>query len=300
MFERIKTALILLVIVGVAMFATREPYLMLPLLLVGAGFGAFEWAKLMPNKTANLATYQPPSQQIQVKPTEPAHYHYAIGVLATVLVLLSILLVKTADYTWLWAIFWAISVVIWLMAIRWIINYPKGTQSWYNKRLYHQGNTIIVSAITAMYYLWSLSPWWLLYVFVLVWCADSGAYFVGRKLGKRKMSPHVSPNKSVEGLIGGLITGTLVVLGVAFGLLKDWSGLAIGLFLLLSLLTIVISVFGDLFESMLKRHAGVKDSGTLLPGHGGILDRIDSQLSAVPLFALGFWALLAMGVIDFA
>ena len=128
-------------------------------------------------------------------------------------------------------------------------------------------------------------------MFVLVWCADSGAYFVGRKLGKRKMSPHVSPNKSVEGLYGGLATGCLVVLGVSFGLLKNWSSLAIVLFLGLSLLTIVMSVFGDLFESMMKRHAGIKDSGRILPGHGGVLDRIDSQLSAMPIFALGFWAL---------
>ena len=156
---------------------------------------------------------------------------------------------------------------------------------------------ILSSAITAMYYLWSLSAWWLLYVFVLVWCADSGAYFVGRKLGRRKMSPHVSPNKSVEGLLGGLATGTLVVIGVSFGLLNDWSMMAIGLFLLLSLLTIIMSVFGDLFESMLKRHAGVKDAGALLPGHGGILDRIDSQLSAVPIFALGFWAMKFYGLI---
>lgn len=87
------------------------------------------------------------------------------------------------------------------------------------------------------------------------------------------------------------------MIGVTLGLLSNWSALAIGVFLLLSLVTILMSVFGDLFESMLKRHAGVKDAGTLLPGHGGILDRIDSQLSAMPIFAFGFWAMQYAGLI---
>lgn len=297
MFERIKTALILLVIVGVAIFASREPFLILPLLLIGAGFGAFEWAKLMPKADTNLATYQPPTTQIQVKPSTSFDYTYAGIMLAVVLVVLGLSFIQGFNATIIWSGFWAVASAIWIAVVRWVGNYPNGTQAWYGKQLYAIGVVLLVSAITAMYYLWSLSAWWLLYVFVLVWCADSGAYFVGRKLGKRKMSPHVSPNKSVEGLIGGLVTGGLVVLGVSFGLLKNWSGLAIGLFLLLSLVTIVISVFGDLFESMLKRHAGVKDAGNLLPGHGGILDRIDSQLSAMPVFALGFWLMQYFGLI---
>lgn len=298
MFERIKTALILLVIVGVAMFASRQPFLILPLLLIGAGFGAFEWAKLMPKADTNLATYQPPTTQIQVKPSTSFDYTYAGIMLAVVLVVLGLSFIQGFNATIIWAGFWAVASAIWIAIVRWVGNYPNGTQAWYGKQLYAIGVMLLVSAITAMYYLWSLSAWWLLYVFVLVWCADSGAYFVGRKLGKRKMSPHVSPNKSVEGLIGGLVTGGLVVLGVSFGLLKNWSGLAIGLFLLLSLVTIVISVFGDLFESMLKRHAGVKDAGNLLPGHGGILDRIDSQLSAMPVFALGFWLMQYFGLVS--
>lgn len=297
MVERIKTALILLVIVGVAMFATREPYLILPLLLIGAGFGAFEWAKLMPKADTDLATYHPPSQQIQAKPSTSFDYTYAGVILAVILIVLGLSFLPNFNATLIWAGFWAMASLIWLAVVRWVGNYPNGTQAWYGKHLYGIGVVILVSAITAMYYLWSLSAWWLLYVFVLVWCADSGAYFVGRKLGKRKMSPHVSPNKSVEGLIGGLATGGLVVLGVSLILLNHWSMMARGLLVVLSLLTIVISVFGDLFESMLKRHAGVKDAGNLLPGHGGILDRIDSQLSAMPVFALGFWAMTWFGLI---
>ncbi len=129
-----------------------------------------------------------------------------------------------------------------------------------------------------------------MYVFLLVWCADSGAYFVGRKLGRRKMAPNVSPNKSMEGLAGGLVTGLLVVVVISVFKLQ-LTGTALFAFVALSALTILVSVLGDLFESMLKRRAGVKDSGTILPGHGGILDRIDSLLSATPIFALGFWGL---------
>lgn len=157
------------------------------------------------------------------------------------------------------------------------------------------GIVILTAAISAMFYLWQLSPWWLLYVFSLVWCADSGAYFVGRKFGKRKMSPNVSPNKSVEGLMGGLATGLVVVIGISLFKLQ-LAGMELVLFVLLSLVTILASVLGDLFESMLKRRAGVKDSGTILPGHGGVLDRIDSLLSATPIFALGFWAMQYFGM----
>lgn len=299
MWERIRTAIILLIIVGVAMFATRSPVLMLPLLLVGAGIAALEWAKLMPDWHSDPSCYQTPTPQIPCKTTRVGDFVYMTVILVGIGALLGgSLLVKAADWHWLWVVLWALSSVIWLLVIGWVGRYPEHTQAWYGKGLYVMGGVILCAALTAIYYLWSLSAWWLLYVFVLVWCADSGAYFVGRKLGKRKMSPHVSPNKSVEGLIGGLVTGVLVVLAVTFGLHADWSTAAIGVFLLLSLVTIVMSVFGDLFESMLKRHAGVKDAGLLLPGHGGVLDRIDSQLSAMPIFALGFWLMQYVGLIQ--
>ena len=119
---------------------------------------------------------------------------------------------------------------------------------------------------------------------------------MGRKLGRVKMAPNVSPNKSMEGLAGGVVTGLLVVIGISVFMLK-LTGIALIAFIALSIVTILISVLGDLFESMLKRRAKVKDSGTILPGHGGILDRIDSLLSATPIFALGFLGLQQLGLL---
>jgi phosphatidate cytidylyltransferase len=117
--------------------------------------------------------------------------------------------------------------------------------------------------------------------------ADSGAYFAGRAFGRHKLAPKVSPAKTLEGLAGGLLLTSALSIGVACSLklsVGAWCG-----FVGLSMLTVLASVHGDLVESMLKRRAGIKDSGTILPGHGGVLDRIDSLLSATPIFALGFW-----------
>ncbi|WP_435980294.1 phosphatidate cytidylyltransferase [Psychrobacter sp. DM4] len=267
MWQRIKTAIVLIIIVGIALFASQEPYLIAPLLAIGVTISAHEWTKLMP------------------KWRQPAVFVFMV-----LMVTLVSLLFKVTWIGW-----WIASLIIWIMALSWVRHFPTHT-NWYGEQLALMGVVILTSSITAMFYLWQLSPWWLLYVFLLVWCADSGAYFVGRKLGKRKMAPNVSPNKSMEGLAGGLVTGLLVVLAISIFKLQ-LTGLALVAFVALSAVTILISVLGDLFESMLKRRAKVKDSGTILPGHGGILDRIDSLLSATPLFALGFWALQYSGLL---
>lgn len=291
MWERIRTAIVLLIIVGTAMFATRANLLIMPLLLIMVTVSGYEWAKMLPPLSGlpNRSLYSDRAGETALPRQQKHHIMYALCVLK--LALVSLFLPK------IWLIWWGLASVLWLFAVNWVANFPNKTENWYGKRLIAIGLIMLTATATAMYSLWQVSAWWLLYVFVLVWCADSGAYFVGRKLGKRKMSPHVSPNKSVEGLIGGIATGVLVVFGVSFGLLNDWSGVAIGLFLLLSVITIVMSVFGDLFESMMKRHAGIKDSGRILPGHGGVLDRIDSQLSAMPIFALGFWLMRYFGLV---
>jgi phosphatidate cytidylyltransferase len=127
----------------------------------------------------------------------------------------------------------------------------------------------------------------ILAVMVLVWGADIGAYFAGRRFGKRKLAPQVSPGKSWEGVYGGLVATLMMCAGV--GVYRDWSVSDLLLALLGTAAVVMISVVGDLTESMFKRQAGIKDSSNLLPGHGGVLDRIDSLTAAIPVFAALLW-----------
>src|SRR5207302_1283767 len=120
---------------------------------------------------------------------------------------------------------------------------------------------------------------------ILIWAADTGAYFAGRAFGKHKLLPNVSPGKTWEGFFGAMLM-TVIVMGFVVYFLNIPPNNWVPLFLL-GFVTVIFSILGDLFESMLKRQAGIKDSGKILPGHGGILDRIDSLTSAAPIFALG-------------
>lgn len=126
---------------------------------------------------------------------------------------------------------------------------------------------------------------WMLLALVIVWVADIGAYFSGRAFGQRKLAPQISPGKTWAGAYGAMAAG--VVVAVLGGWLLDVRGgrlLALGL---LAALTVAVSIVGDLLESLMKRHAQVKDSGTLIPGHGGLMDRLDSVFAALPVFAAG-------------
>lgn len=129
------------------------------------------------------------------------------------------------------------------------------------------------------------SPLLLVALLALVWLADSAAYFVGRRYGRRRFVPRVSPGKTWVGVAGALVAVPTVAL--AFGLPAGFRGTALFGFGALCFVTVCASVVGDLFESLLKRRAGVKDSGSLLPGHGGVLDRIDSLTAAAPVYCLG-------------
>ena len=130
-------------------------------------------------------------------------------------------------------------------------------------------------------------PRYVMFLLLLVWAADIGAYFAGRRWGRRKLAPAISHGKTWEGALGGgLATLVLALVGAAF--LKVGGGLG---FVAVCMVTVGFSIAGDLFESMMKRQSGLKDSGSLLPGHGGVLDRVDSLSAAAPVFLLGLYGI---------
>ena len=124
-----------------------------------------------------------------------------------------------------------------------------------------------------------------MYFLILIWVADISAYFVGKKWGSTQLAPEISPGKTVAGMYGALISGLVcaVVLNL-YNLKYGFNPMIAADFVLISILTVLISIYGDLFVSVAKRQRGVKDSGSLVPGHGGVLDRIDSLIAAVPFF----------------
>jgi phosphatidate cytidylyltransferase len=127
----------------------------------------------------------------------------------------------------------------------------------------------------------------IMFLFLMVWSADIGAYFVGKAIGKHKLLPKVSPGKTIEGALGGTITACIFV--AIAGLFLEWPQQQLLTVLAVTAVITLISVLGDLSESMFKRQAGIKDSGSILPGHGGILDRIDSLTATAPIYALCYF-----------
>lgn len=128
-------------------------------------------------------------------------------------------------------------------------------------------------------------PEFVLFLFILIWLADISAYFVGRAYGKEKLSPQISPGKTLAGMYGALVCA--IIAPVVLGFYYDFKTIIIFDFIFVSLTTVLVSIYGDLGMSLAKRWRGVKDSGTLLPGHGGLLDRLDSLLAAIPIFYTG-------------
>lgn len=188
----------------------------------------------------------------------------------------------------------------WLIALGLVISYPKSANVWQHsvsaKFIFGFCTLIpfLIGTLALRFYQYQIDQYQgtylLLYVFLLVWGADSGAYFVGRAIGKRKLAPKVSPGKSWEGAIGGVVTsGIIALLFLQFVPSVFGREINTASFVVLSIITVIVSVLGDLSESMFKRQAGIKDSSHLIPGHGGILDRIDSLTAAVPIFATGFF-----------
>lgn len=264
--QRVITALLLLPLVMAAIFMASASWFLLLLALVLLG-GSWEYSRL-----AGVSSY-------------PTGYLLVL-IQATILAVL--LLYK--DY-------WAIDITLYLSVccIAWILLfirlplYRPETKLDNSYRVISL-TTAIVSITTGWFALgWMrVQPdgsWLILLLLLIVWAADTGAYFSGRAFGKRKLAPHISPGKTMAGLYGGLIAGPLIALLAAY--LMPIEAIEPIRLVLLSVVTVLVSVGGDLMISLHKRTSGYKDSGKLLPGHGGILDRLDSLLAAAPFFALG-------------
>ncbi len=185
-----------------------------------------------------------------------------------------------------------VSLGWWIVALLLVLSYPGSAAFWRHSRPLR----LVFGLLTIVPFFWGMlalrqyhyeadhyaGAWWLLYVMFLVWGADSGAYMFGKLFGKHKLAPKVSPGKTWEGFFGGLVTSAL--LSWLFSVFAPLQ-VPLSTLLICSITAALASVLGDLTESMFKREAGIKDSGSLIPGHGGILDRIDSLTAAVPVFA---------------
>ena len=256
---RVITALILVAALLALLFAVPRVWTHFAFALIAAVAG-WEWAGLMRIDGAGRVMF---------------------GI--AILVLCWMAHVRTDVFPFLWAtvsVFWVVIAPFWLRK-KWSLfgNDFLG---------YSLGALVIVATWAGLVSIFERGPLTLLAVMATVWMADIGAYFSGRKWGAHKLAPAISPGKTWEGAVGGTVAALIwgYAAGTAVGL---WSGLAPATFLvvLTALVAFVaLSIEGDLFESLLKRQAGVKDSSQILPGHGGILDRIDSLTSTLPVLAL--------------
>lgn len=196
----------------------------------------------------------------------------------------------------------AVTCIMWLAVVWWAISaaltflYPKYSKFWSSHRSIRGifGWLTLVPCWLAFVSLRShdfdVDPYYgsqlIMFLFLMVWSADIGAYFVGKSIGKHKLMPNVSPGKTLEGFLGGVFFACLFV-SIA-GYFIGWEIDKFIQILPITVLITTISVLGDLNESMFKRQAGIKDSGSILPGHGGVLDRIDSLTATAPIYVLCF------------
>jgi phosphatidate cytidylyltransferase len=274
--QRVLTALAIVVPV-VLLILLAPAWLFGLFILVVVGTGAWEWARLAGFTSSGSR----------------------VAFAAAIPVLLALLMLSWWSFGWsTWHVAVLVAALVW-----WLFVFIG--LAWYSPGLSRRpsgrfllragGLLTLVPAGMALLWLHDHAPVLVLYLIALVAAADTGAYFVGRRFGRSKLAPEISPGKTREGLFGALFGAILVALLAArlFGL-TPMDALVFGL---LGVVVALVSVAGDLQESVLKREAGAKDSGTLLPGHGGILDRVDSLTAASPVFLFGLlWTgLLALG-----
>jgi phosphatidate cytidylyltransferase len=204
------------------------------------------------------------------------------------IVLLGLLLLQALQRGLLFELLPWLTLLFWLLVPCFLYYFPSRSLYWQSRTIgFIAGLFVLVPSWVALNYLRNTDPMpiWVLYVLVIVWVADIAAYFAGRRFGQHKLAVDISPGKTWEGVAGALLATFLVAI-LGYVVLKP--NLPIWYWLILTLMTTVFSVIGDLFESAFKRVRHLKDSGSILPGHGGLLDRLDSLTSALPIFAIGF------------
>jgi phosphatidate cytidylyltransferase len=262
--HRVITALVLAPLVVLAVLLLPNYYLALIIALVIA-IGGREWAK--------LSGIEHPFLQVI----------YSVTLLICLTGLYYLL-----PPTWVFGILLA-SVTWWVLALMRLTRYQADKWHSYNRLLRATEGFIVLLpaglALVSIHRMPTNGPVLLLFVLILIWSADIGAYFAGHRWGKHKLAPQVSPGKTREGVYGAMASALLCAILLAVWLNSDVSQAM--LLAILCQVTMLASVVGDLFESLVKRQQGVKDSGQLLPGHGGMLDRIDSLTAAAPVFLFG-------------
>ncbi len=262
--QRVITAIILAIVFLSALFFL-PPTAWVALMVLMVLYGLLEWARLA--KFSSTATY----------------IYLGLSLLLT-LAIVWVNISSPAQVESLHMIIYGVSAVLWVAVVpAWMIG---GWQVRQPQLMAVLGWMLLIPTGLAMVDLRQQDAWLLLSIMGLVWMADIAAYFTGRKFGKHKLAPSISPGKTWEGVAGALVGVTLyvLVLGWASGFFELQTTL-LGMVLLSAWLGVGFSVIGDLFESAIKRQAGVKDSGTILPGHGGLLDRIDALTSTLPIAA---------------
>ncbi len=251
--QRVVTAIIALVALALVLFVVPPLVAELVIALVMLS-GAWEWsAFLKPATTAIRLAY--------------------VILVASAMAAVGLFWPDGAEFVLRAALVW------WFLALIWTFFFPTPIPALVR---WLSGLLVLVPLYVALVSLYQANPSLLLFALLIVWAADIGAYFVGKRFGRVKLAPSISPGKTWEGVIGGLVLVVLLTLGSS---LRFESDLKVLVPFCLGIAG--VSIIGDLTVSMFKRTAGIKDSGSLFPGHGGVLDRIDSIAAAAPVFVLG-------------
>ncbi len=279
--QRIITALVL---APLALFAILFlPVFWFEIVIAGVvGIGAYEWA--------NMSGFIQRPQKI-------------VFMIAAFVVCMALSFHIDSNAIWyqgqlnpLYKAILGLATLWWVVSLFMIIAYPKYSKVWRDNRAIRLSFGVVtliptwIAVVALRTSLYDVDPYYgaslIFYVLGIVWAADIGAFFVGVKFGRHKLRPNVSPGKTLEGLLGGVATSSAIIAFAALHYQVEPS--RIWLHLVIGGITVAVSALGDLNESMFKRTAGIKDSGRILPGHGGVLDRIDSLTAAFPVFAFSY------------